>query len=391
MKSKRAKIFNIKNNNKGFSLVEVLVAIAILGIVTIPLLKAFTTSAVVNRNARRTENANAVATAYMEEFKSLSVKQLLATYPDSYTYNSDSGKYEFDLTGKTNSTGANNEKFDVKVVLDPTQYRTSTKKVLINDYLMPNFTELDKKKNFVSFDDLAAADSTAQTMLGKANRAGIKKTITINVTLKYSGLVDGTGNKALYKQTTSANVLYESGSDKYELENVFLEEKLISNIKSVATSGGGTAFDMSRAARDVYFFITPYDWFNSEEGMATDKIVINYNYYDVDKTVYGETDSTDGPNLYLVQQESRATETSDLSILNKEKVIVNQNFYGVGEGEVVSTEQYLNVYSNISGWGDEKTITVNGKSKKNDFLYNLSVMVDYDGENLVNTRSTKEN
>ena len=57
------RIYTGKHNSKGFSLIEVLIAVAILAIVTLPILKAFSTSAMVNRNARRQENANTAASA----------------------------------------------------------------------------------------------------------------------------------------------------------------------------------------------------------------------------------------------------------------------------------------------------------------------------------------
>ena len=47
-----------KLNNSGFSLVEVLVAIVILAIISLPVLSTFSNAAKINAKARRTENAN---------------------------------------------------------------------------------------------------------------------------------------------------------------------------------------------------------------------------------------------------------------------------------------------------------------------------------------------
>ena len=51
---------NRKLNNSGFSLVEVLVAIVILAIISLPVLSTFSNAARINNKARRTENANTV-------------------------------------------------------------------------------------------------------------------------------------------------------------------------------------------------------------------------------------------------------------------------------------------------------------------------------------------
>lgn len=55
--------------NKGFTLLEVLVAITILSIIVVPLLQAFVTSAGVNAKARREMNATSVAENVIEELK----------------------------------------------------------------------------------------------------------------------------------------------------------------------------------------------------------------------------------------------------------------------------------------------------------------------------------
>jgi prepilin-type N-terminal cleavage/methylation domain-containing protein len=64
-------------NNKGFSLIEVLVAMVILAIMTGPMLAAFASSAKINTNARRLEEANAIGQRVLERCKALTVDELL--------------------------------------------------------------------------------------------------------------------------------------------------------------------------------------------------------------------------------------------------------------------------------------------------------------------------
>lgn len=72
------KFRQLKKNNKGFSLVELIVAVVILGIVVIPLLQAFTTSASLTSRARRMGEATAAAQNIQEAIESVSVANMFA-------------------------------------------------------------------------------------------------------------------------------------------------------------------------------------------------------------------------------------------------------------------------------------------------------------------------
>ena len=126
------RIHKRKLNSKGFSLIEVLIAVAILAIVTLPILKAFSTSAMVNRNARRQENANTAASAIAEQFKSMTVGRLVEKYGDAekygenaYEYDEATGNYTFYVTSRDKEyyEGINGESFYVEVELNPKQYQ----------------------------------------------------------------------------------------------------------------------------------------------------------------------------------------------------------------------------------------------------------------------------
>lgn len=69
-----------KLNNAGFSLVEVLVAMAVLAILSIPVLGSFSNAARINHKARKEENANTVASDIVEQFKSVSMSRILEDY-----------------------------------------------------------------------------------------------------------------------------------------------------------------------------------------------------------------------------------------------------------------------------------------------------------------------
>ena len=67
-----------KKKNSGFTLVEVLIAVAILSVVSIPILQSFVSVAQVNAKSRRRLSATTIAEGLMESCKGLSLKEVAA-------------------------------------------------------------------------------------------------------------------------------------------------------------------------------------------------------------------------------------------------------------------------------------------------------------------------
>ena len=67
---------SIKNDNSGLSIVEVLVAVAILAIVFVPLLKTFTQASTINSKAQKLQNVTSLAEGVMEDVKGKSIQEL---------------------------------------------------------------------------------------------------------------------------------------------------------------------------------------------------------------------------------------------------------------------------------------------------------------------------
>ena len=65
-----------KNNNKGFTLIEIIVAVVVLALVVVPLLNGFVTSARVNEKSRRLLNATNAAQSLMEQYADYSIKEI---------------------------------------------------------------------------------------------------------------------------------------------------------------------------------------------------------------------------------------------------------------------------------------------------------------------------
>lgn len=70
-------------NNKGFTLLEVLVAVVILAVVSVPLLRSFATAAQTNRKSKIEEKCTTAAENLAESFRDVSIEKLKAKYGDA--------------------------------------------------------------------------------------------------------------------------------------------------------------------------------------------------------------------------------------------------------------------------------------------------------------------
>ncbi len=113
----------VHEQNSGFSLIELLVAIAILSMLTVPLMNSFIMSGKINRNSRRLQDAAAVAQSVMETAKHTTDKAALEAALKSVP-----GVYEFPAESKADDEspvysfkldGADGEKFRINVNISP--------------------------------------------------------------------------------------------------------------------------------------------------------------------------------------------------------------------------------------------------------------------------------
>ena len=74
-----------RKKNSGFTLVEVLIAVAILSVVSIPILQSFVSVAQVNAKSRRRLAATTIAEGLMESCKGMSLKEVAAQCNPSLT------------------------------------------------------------------------------------------------------------------------------------------------------------------------------------------------------------------------------------------------------------------------------------------------------------------
>ena len=151
---------NVKHEqNSGFSLIELLIAIAILAMLTVPLMNSFIMSGKINRNSRRLQNAAAVAQSVAETAKHTTDKAALEAalkalpgvydFPADSKVNEDSPVYTFKIDG------ADGEKFRVNVSLMPkTDY----------DYKATDFADLYNEASVI-YSELILNDNKVLSLM----------------------------------------------------------------------------------------------------------------------------------------------------------------------------------------------------------------------------------
>ncbi len=117
-------------DNRGFTLIELIVAIAVIAVLSVPLLNSFSFSARVNRNSAQLQNAENAAQELLEVTRAVSSKDVFSTVLNSmdsdgiYTYtvpvSVPAGVDESEYLGGTylvDMKGENGEEFDIELVL----------------------------------------------------------------------------------------------------------------------------------------------------------------------------------------------------------------------------------------------------------------------------------
>ena len=75
---------SLKQNNKGISLIEIIVTVSIIAIVVVPLISGFFTAMEINSDSRRIQNATYIAQDVMEIVKAKDIDALMQYSVDTY-------------------------------------------------------------------------------------------------------------------------------------------------------------------------------------------------------------------------------------------------------------------------------------------------------------------
>ncbi len=403
----RVKKLRLIEKNKGFSLVEVLIAMAILALVSLPILSIFTGAAKGNSKAKRVENAQVAASNIIEEIKNTKLEDLEGAnlnYNYELEESNDNGTYKYMISSKNKDffLGNDNEKFYIEATLDPTFYTDGEVKGdvnasnNVNSYSLTSTYSVSSDSNIIYRDD--TINNEASTYFKEATGVYFNKQCITKETNFDVKIIKDTSSSDLadYIETVTASIKYKYNDNTGNVGSVDDYERsfIVGNQKVKASDVNGELViscnpKYSSFAKPIYFFYTIYNDFDSNgiieivDGKpvqyAKDKINISYSY---DKN-FNPNVKFEGLNLYLVEQNKG--ETNGQIRIKKDNV--NINFYEDrlksknANSEIfgLSKDYVASVYSNIYNW--ELNLNEGIQTGQTNYIYRLIVKVYYREKN----------
>ncbi len=433
------------NDNGGFSLVELIICIAILGIATIPLLSAFSTSGRVIGKAQSMQNATSVAEAVMEEVKGSTIQQLKEK--DGYAFLTDGGIsysafmadsydkisygegkigsnkavlvqkgdepffvfFKANVKSDADEVSTDGEQFDVVATIDATESYTGAEDdsaIDANSIKLPVIDRIDKGKHAVISKEInrldpSAAESWKDNWRDKNHKdssdpttlSKLKKEVVITIDDPVS---DTDPEKHLVDVECYVRY-YSADCPKYEDDEFAVSEKVYS----------GT-FLGTKDSRVYIFYRTARQSIhtnNAVNSLSGDEDVIDHEDIIIKSTSTDTIDPDDPRLAYLMFQEDEEHPTSDSNYYQmgsggtkytitaetggQTKVTANSDAKFGDDGQILSPDKTLMIVTNLPKTGDDRQAFF--YTDKDDYIYAIDVFVyDKNKNEKVHLSSTKD-
>lgn len=391
----------IVKNNKGLSLVEILVTITILAIIAVPLIRSFMTAVKLNNEARLLQNGTQTAKDVVELFKGRELEKLISIYgldvnDSNIVYRYDMGadgeeikssegeyiKYLFENIGDRSYTegentynyfeGIDGERFFVDVTLDSKPKGGDV--YSINQYQVPKITDLNVSDSIIIYTQYSSMDSQIGTLFGDnlANSTNSYKQGNVIINCEYISEME-------YNYSVDLDLTYE----------------YLGTEKTVSYSISEGTITSADEIPDIYIVMTQFNKsilsFVDGTYYTTDSINVSYTYND--NSIDPVSDHEKKAEIYLIEQSAEAESFPG----EEAHMDINNVFFTDGNtgttAELESTDftgKNIDIYSNIINMGDNKSLTGGGQIE--DYMYEMTVDVRYkypDGDLITSFVTTK--
>ncbi len=334
--------WNIKNENKGFTLIELILSVVILAFVVAPFLSSFIVANNNNISSKRKQEATDIGQLLAEEFKATDFRKLISE--DGYSYNSfkvldEDGSnigwgYSFTLNNE-DLPGTYNAAYSAEVTLEPS--REPDVAGGVNDEKTPIIKNADDEEMAVFMTNFYSMDRLT------------------------------TGTSADHRECT-ISISKRTGSEAYDVR-LSVRYCDISDVQVLAKDFNPLSF--TDVKPEIYLIYTPMS--------DNDVLIIENNISPVnlkDEKVY----------VYLATQEEGGFHLNPSNVVFKS---VDDNGNPSQEQSLAALQIYetatTRIYTNVSPEGKENLVSMTQK----DTLYNMKVEVKYNEKIVTTINSTK--
>lgn len=439
---------NLIEDNKGFSLVELVICVAILAIATIPLLSAFSMSGRVIGKAQSLQNATSVAESVMEELKGSSIEQLkhttgyvfLTEEPAAYTYTSfmamtpgermtfgsdktgsnkasltQEGKdtpfyifYKQNIKSDADEDSSRGESFNVVATIDATENYVGTvgdSAIDANSIELPVIERIDKGRHAAISKEINRLDSSAvetwknnyrdKMHLGSTDSVSSLEHLTKEIEITINDDVDDEDHPENHKANVDCVVrYYETSAGSFASDDCAVSEKVYS----------GTFLDANDTRVYIFYQTARQSIHTNNElhSLSNTENIIDHEDIIIKGTSVNARTAANPRQVYLILQEDDEHLTGDSNYYmlgagythmtvsaDTVKVADNSNMSLSDDGVIYNSDKSLMVITNLpKTMGGEKHFYYN---EKDDYIYALDVYVyDNDNNERAHLTSTKD-